>query len=196
MMELIVHPWPGPVPAPRDGVVAISIAVAHDMPRAHQRAAIRHAIADVLAALTGKPAASFGIHSLPGHPLKVVVDGHDSDIGCSFSHEDGCSIAAINLHGAVGVDLMRIYEVFNWQAVARDYLGPEACAALAATPATDSTLAFVLAWTRHEATLKCHGIQLVEWSEDLAVPATVTASTMLPNNLVASLALPLQDQAQ
>ncbi|MYM86358.1 4'-phosphopantetheinyl transferase superfamily protein [Rugamonas sp. FT82W] len=194
MSEFTLHPWPGPVPAPQDGVFVIRVASSTQREVARQQ--VRAATSAALAAVLGIPPETIHIDSTPGQPPHITLDGDGRRIGCSFSHEEGYSLAAVNLHGAVGVDLMRVYEVFDWQAVARDYLGPEACAALAATPAADSTLAFVLAWTRHEAALKCHGMQLVEWSEDLAVPATVTLSAMLPDNLVASLARPLQDPPQ
>ncbi|MES2350468.1 MAG: 4'-phosphopantetheinyl transferase superfamily protein, partial [Pseudomonadota bacterium] len=131
--------------------------------RSAQRANIRRAAREVLAALTGEPAGCFGIQSQPGGPLNVIVGGHDSTIGCSFSHEDGYSLAAIHLHGAIGVDMMRVQDIPDWEAVARDYLGPVVTAALQTTPAAERPLAFALAWTRREAELKCQGSQLAEW---------------------------------
>ena len=182
----IVHPWPGPVPVPQDDIVVIAIkagsvpAIGHEPGscpiagtdpafidvarlRSAQRADVRRAAREVLAALTGEPASCFGIHSEPGGPLSVIVGGHDSTIGCSFSHEDGYSLAAINLHGAIGVDMMRVRDIPDWQAVARDYLGPAVAAALQAMPAAERPLAFARAWTRREAELKCQGSQLAEW---------------------------------
>jgi 4'-phosphopantetheinyl transferase len=178
---LVVQPWPGPVPAAPDGVCVIGIkagsvpAIGHELSscpiagtdpaliRSAQRAEIRRAAREVLAALTDEPASCFGIQSEPGGPLSVIVGGHDSTIGCSFSHEDGYSLAAIHLHGAIGVDMMRVQDIPDWEAVARDYLGPVVTAALQATPAAERPLAFALAWTRREAELKCQGYQLAEW---------------------------------
>lgn len=194
MSEFTVHPWPGDVPAPQDGVFVIRLASSTLREVARQQ--VRAATGEALAAVLGIPPETIHIDSTPGQPPHITLDGDRRRIGCSFSHEEGYSLAAVSLHGAVGVDLMRVYEVFDWQAVARDYLGPEACAALDATPADEKTLAFALAWSRHEAALKCHGMQLVEWSEDLALPATITRSTLLADNLVASLACPLPDQTQ
>lgn len=185
-MALVVHPWPGPVPAPRDGLFVIGIASSTERPRAREQ--IRAAARVALASVMGVDANAILIESIPGQPPRVALAGDARRIGCSFAHEDGYSLAAINLHGAVGVDLMRVRNIPDWQAVARDYLGPKACAALAATSAAGRPLAFALAWSRHEATLKCHGIQLIEWSEAIAALATSTQSTLLPNNLVASLA--------
>ncbi len=186
MMELIVHPWPGPVPAPQDGLFVIAVSTSVERPRAREQ--IRLAARAALASVLGVDADDILIDSTPGQAPRITVAGDQSTIGCSFTHEGGFSLAAINLHGAVGVDLMRVEEIFDWQAVARDYLGPEVCATLAVTPAAEHTLAFVLAWTRHEAVLKYHGIQLAEWSEEIAALAMPTRSALLPNNLVVSLA--------
>lgn len=186
MTALIVSPWPGPVPAPHDGLFVVRVATSLERPRAREQ--IRLAARAALASVLGVDAGDIVIDSTPGQAPRITLAGAESAIGCSFTHEGGYSLAAINLHGAVGIDLMRVEEVFDWRAVARDYLGPEVCATLAATPAAEQTLAFVLAWTRHEAALKCHGIQLTEWCEEIATLATSTRSTLLPDNLVASLA--------
>ncbi|WP_445229097.1 4'-phosphopantetheinyl transferase family protein [Duganella rhizosphaerae] len=164
----------------------IGVATSVERPRAREQ--IRSATRAALASVLGVDANHILIDSTPGQAPRVTLAGDERTIGCSFTHEDGYSLAAINLHGAVGVDLMRVEEVFDWQAVARDYLGPEVCATLATTPAAEQTLAFVLAWTRHEAKLKCHGIQLAEWCDEIAALATPARSAPLPNNLVASLA--------
>ncbi len=190
MTALIVHPWPGPVPAPQDGLFVIGVATSVERPRAREQ--IRSAACAALASVLGVDADDILIDSTPGQAPHITLAGDERTIGCSFTHEDGFSLAAINLHGAVGVDLMRVEEIFDWPAVARDYLGPEVCAALAATPAAELTLAFVLAWTRHEAVLKCHGVQLAEWSEEIAALAMPTQSALLPGNLVASLACRLR----
>ncbi|MBV6319834.1 4'-phosphopantetheinyl transferase family protein [Duganella violaceipulchra] len=186
MSALIVSPWPGPVPAPQDGLFVIDVSTSVERPRAREQ--IRSAARDALASVLGVDANEILIDSTPGQVPRITLAGAECAIGCSFTHEDGYSLAAINLNGAVGVDLMRVEEVFDWQAVARDYLGPEVCAELAATPAAEHTLAFVLAWTRHEAVLKYHGVQLAEWSDEIAALAAPTRSTLLPNNLVVSLA--------
>jgi 4'-phosphopantetheinyl transferase len=170
---LAVQPWPGPVPSAPDGLCVIGIKTTSL--RSVQRANIRRAAREVLAALTGEPASCFGFYSPSGGPLNVIVGGHDSDIGCSFSHEDGYSLAAIHLGGVIGVDLMRVQDIPDWQAVARDYVGPAVTAHLQATPAAERPLAFALAWTRREAELKCLGSQLTEWraTDDTSVVTAI-----------------------
>lgn len=165
MKTLAVHPWPGPVPAPEDGVVVIAINTVAGAPRAQARAQIRLATQEVLSVLLDLPAEAITIQSTPGQPPRIVVPtGEARTIGCSFAHEDGCSVAAINLRGTVGVDLMRVQDIPDWQAVSRDYLGPEATATLLATPAAERQRTFAQAWANNEAVLKCHGEQLSEWT--------------------------------
>ena len=166
MKTLMVHPWPGPVPAPEDGVVVIAIETKAGAPRAQARAQIRAATKEVLSALLSLPADAIAIQSTPGQPPRIVVTASDARrVGCSFAHEDGHSVAAINLRGAVGVDLMRVQDIPDWQAVAVDYLGPETAAILLATPAAGRPGAFAQAWVKNEAVLKCHGEQLSEWTD-------------------------------
>ena len=166
MKTLMVHPWPGPVPAPEDGVVVIAIETEAGAPRAQARAQILAATKEVLSALLSLPADAITIESTPGQPPRIVVTAGDArSVGCSFAHEDGHSVAAINLRGAVGVDLMRVQDIPDWHAVAVDYLGPETAAILLATPAADRPRAFAQAWAKNEAVLKCHGERLSEWTD-------------------------------
>lgn len=185
MTTMAVHTWPGPVPAPQDGrfVICIHTQDAHGTrgsgapgaQRAAARAQIRRATQEALAALLGISIDDIRIASTPGKPPAITLAGGNRKIGCSFAHEDGYALAAINLDGAIGVDLMRVQDIPDWQAVARDYLGPAATAALQATPAGDRPRAFAFAWTRREAALKCHGQQLAEWRAGDNAPAIALA---------------------
>jgi 4'-phosphopantetheinyl transferase len=178
MNILAVHTWPGPTPTPQDGLFALLIPTTpstNTLPgtaataAAHRREAarllLRRAAREALAAVLRVPAADITITSRPGQPPSILLANRPSSIGISFSHEEGYALAAINLHGAIGVDLMRIQDIPDWQAVARDYLGPAAAAALQASD--DRPRAFAKAWTRREAALKCHAQQLSEWQADL-----------------------------
>jgi 4'-phosphopantetheinyl transferase len=166
MKPLMVHPWPGPAPVPEDGVAVIAIKTKAAAPRAQARMQIRAATKELLSALLSLPADAIDIQSMPGQPPRIVLPAGDTrTIGCSFAHEDGYSVAAINLRGAVGVDLMRVQDIPDWQAVAIDYLGPATTAILLATPAADRPRAFAQAWAKNEAVLKCHGEQLSEWTD-------------------------------
>jgi 4'-phosphopantetheinyl transferase len=98
------------------------------------------------------------------HPPRILLAGRISHIGCSFSHDAGYALAAFNLQGPIGADLMQVQDIPDWQAVARDYLGPVVAAALQSAAARR---AFTQAWTQREAALKCHAQQISEWQADL-----------------------------
>jgi 4'-phosphopantetheinyl transferase len=152
-----------------DGVFVVSVQTEGGNQRDRARVQVRQAISEVLSAILGVPAGAIDVQSAPGQAPRVAAGG--SDIGCSFSHEAGLSLAAINLRGAIGVDIMRIAGIPDWQAVARDYLGPDVTASLLALPAMDRPRAFAQAWTAREARLKCAGRQLGEWTGTAALPA-------------------------
>lgn len=173
MTALAVYPWPGPAPVPQDGLFVLFLRT--DMRRDAARVQVRLAAREALAAALHRPLGDIGIDSTPGSPPRVTLASAACAIGCSFAHEDGYALAAINLHGAVGVDLMRVQDIPDWQAVARDYLGPAAGAALLAASADERPRAFAQAWTRREAALKRSGQQLGEWKTDIT-----DATIMLP----------------
>ncbi|WP_122697970.1 4'-phosphopantetheinyl transferase superfamily protein, partial [Pseudomonas viridiflava] len=90
---------------------------------------------------------------IPGQLRLSWIEGL-SEAGLSFSHESGLSVAAVNLSGLVGVDVMTVQNVPDWQTVARDYLGPTVTHRLQETPEGARNLAFANAWCQHEALLK------------------------------------------
>jgi 4'-phosphopantetheinyl transferase len=223
MNTLAVQAWPGPTPAPQDGLFAILIdtsatpgapaaapspparpssqamrqqpatvgtssAAQPSFPAARQlpatvgtssatlagsagaqrdaaRRQIRLVAREALAAVLRVPVDAIAIVSSPGTPPRILLAGAQSRIGCTFSYEGHHALAAINLQGPIGADIMRIQDLPDWQTVARDYLGPAAAAALQS--AADRPRAYTKAWTRREAALKYHAQQLSEWQGDL-----------------------------
>ncbi|MYN26809.1 4'-phosphopantetheinyl transferase family protein [Duganella levis] len=178
MKSLAVQRWPGPTPTPQDGLFAILVATNNATQRDAARRQIRLAAREALAAVLRMAAADITIASAPGTPPHILLAGVESRIGISFSHEDGCALAAINLHGPIGADIMRVEDIPDWRAVARDYLGPAVAAALQNT--TNRPLAFTQAWTQREAALKCHAQQLSEWQAELP-GATISLILPAPN---------------
>jgi len=88
-------------------------------------------------------------------------------------------VAALRLDGgAVGIDVMQVNDVPDWQVVAHDYLGPACAVALARLPAPARAAAFARAWSEHEARLKSRGLGLEEWTDGLA--AAVNACPCWP----------------
>jgi 4'-phosphopantetheinyl transferase len=192
MKTLAVQQWPGPAPAPQDGLfailirigapahAAISAASAAGAQRDAARRQIRSAAREALAAVLGIPADDIDIDSTRGTAPQVLLSGMPCPIGCSFAYEDGHALAAVNLRGAIGADLMRVQDIPDWQAVARDYLGPAVSATLLATAADDRPRAFAQAWTRREAAFKCAGQALAEWRADLDGQATTPVLLAMP----------------
>lgn len=165
MKPLAVQTWPGRVPTPQDGLFAILITTG--VQRDAARRELRLAVCEALAAVLRLPSEDISIASRPGEPPSILLAGRPTSIGVSISHEDHYSLAAINLHGPIGADIMRMQDIADWQVVAKDYLGPAISASLQALSAAERPHAFTQAWTQREAALKCHAQQLSEWQADL-----------------------------
>ena len=191
---LTVHLWPGPTPMADDGLFAILVdtsaarapavapsskasAAQRNSPRPNlaapapgaqrdaARLALRQAAREALAAVLGVTVESIAVVSKPGTPPSILLADRMHSIGCSFTHDDNYALAAINLRGHIGADIMRVQDIADWQTVARDYLGPGIASQLRA--AEDRPLAFAQAWTQREAALKCHAQQISEWRADI-----------------------------
>jgi 4'-phosphopantetheinyl transferase len=75
----------------------------------------------------------------------------------NVSHADDLAVYAFAGECEVGVDIERIQEVAEWQAIATSLFTEPETAALNALAGTERTSAFIGAWTRHEAMLKAPG---------------------------------------
>jgi 4'-phosphopantetheinyl transferase len=195
MDALPVRWWAGggfaPAPAASAPVQIVGVRVgARKQPdRATARRTIRSALLAALAEASGLPAASIRLCGAPGEAPYALADSRR--IALSISHDGDLSVAALRLDGgAVGIDLMQVADVPDWQAVARDYLGPACTAALAATPAHARAAAFARAWSEREARLKCRGLPLAEWrAADDALLAPIQCRPLaVPDGYVGTLA--------
>ena len=175
-------------PASGDGWFVLGVATA-GLGRGAARQAVRLALRQALAQLWEVAPQRLEVWSTPGCAPRLARDGAAlAGPGLSISHDDGCSLAAVNLRGAVGVDLMRVQELPDWHAVARDYLGPAQADALARLAPPHRARAFAQAWSAREADLKCHGLALAEWP---AAPAPCRRIELaLPDGWCGTLALP------
>jgi 4'-phosphopantetheinyl transferase len=193
-----VQAWPGAAPVTAGAIVVIGVATAHSQRRDAARLQLRRALREVLAGLLGLAPENIQLSAVAGQAPRIVLDakacadrGLAQDtagrIGCSLSHEAGLSLAAINLDGPIGVDLMRVQEIPDWEMVARDYLGGQAAAALAGVAPQQRARAFAKAWTAREASLKCLGRPLGEWSPERLPCKTVQLD--LPPALAGALAV-------
>ncbi|WP_056435988.1 4'-phosphopantetheinyl transferase superfamily protein [Massilia sp. Root335] len=159
--------------------------------RATARRTIRAAVLAALAQAGALPPDRIRLCGVPGEaPYALLGDGRR--VALSISHDGDLSVAAVRLGGgAVGIDLMRVTDVPDWQAVARDYLGPACAAALARMPAPARAAAFARAWSAREARLKCLGLALAEWraDDDARLAACACWPLAVPDGYVGSLAL-------
>jgi len=178
-----------------DGAYLVAIRTAGSQQRDAARTHIRYAAREALAQVLGIAIEQIQVRSTPGEPPALVWSAADSlqerVVCCSFSHDDGLSLAAFNLRGAVGVDVIRVVDIPDWERVAQDYLGRAATEKLRAASPAERPHAFAQAWAEHEARLKCLGLQLAEW-ETLPPAARDGGLRMLalelPENLVGALA--------
>lgn len=170
-----VQQWPGPLQLGPEGVLVLGLQLpssATGEERAQARLAVRQALAEALAFLLHQPLANIHIDNRRGHAPQITIAGDHTGSStnsqapapqCSFAYSDHYALAALNLYGAIGVDLTPVTEIPDWQAVARDYLGPHVCARLQTLPATQRAKAFAQAWCQLEAQLKCRCEALAEW---------------------------------
>nr|WP_257620312.1 4'-phosphopantetheinyl transferase superfamily protein [Janthinobacterium sp. NKUCC08_JDC] len=163
-----------------DGVLVIGIAAV--LPRLEARLRIRDAAREAAAHWLKLDIETISVESTPGAPPRLLLAGRAASL--SFSHDEGLSLAAIGLHGAVGIDVMRVQYIGDWFHLARDYLGPQVAEVLAACTDAQRPLALAQAWTAREAALKCAGRQLAEWDarpidchlQPLSLPAPYVAT--------------------
>jgi 4'-phosphopantetheinyl transferase len=165
-----------------NGVLVIGIAAV--LPRAEARQRIRAAVRAAAAQWLKMDIESISLESTPGDPPRLLLAGRAA--GLSLTHDEGISLAAIGLHGPVGIDVMRVQDIPDWANLARDYLGPQVAGKLAACPDAQRPLRLAQAWTTREAVLKYSGLQLAEWNG--AAPACRWQALSLPAPYVASLA--------
>lgn len=117
---------------------------------------------------TGRPAASLVFGAGPyGKPALV------GEPRCAFSlsHCDDLALVALADDGDIGVDLERVRELPDLDALARHCLTPAECRDLAALPADARPLALLARWTRKEACLKALGTGLQIEPSSFAVGA-------------------------
>ncbi|WP_348698750.1 4'-phosphopantetheinyl transferase superfamily protein [Duganella fentianensis] len=198
---IAVQAWPGRLSFGPEGilVLGLELTLAHSSAadaRTQARLALRQALTQALAALLQRPLADLQIDNQRGQPPRIrLADGAASapTPQCSFAYSDTYALAAVNLHGPIGVDLTPVMEMPDWQAVARDYLGPQEYIRLQAMPAAQRPRALAQAWCQLEAQLKCRAEALTEWQGEWeGARLHRQASLLLPPYQQA----PYQQQAQ
>ena len=105
----------------------------------------------------------------------------------SISHESSHSMLAWCEQGCIGIDIVDTHRLADsapqeLAATAALYLGPDVAAVVSSTAdASQARRFFADAWARHEASLKCLGLALDEWSPALqAQLATCLTAVVSP----------------
>lgn len=147
-----------------DGIVLVDVAHPPGTTRAQARLRVRSSLCAAAASQFGVSADRLAVVSEPGHPPRLLLDGHAFGAYVSISHADSHSLAVIGHAVRVGIDVMEVGQVDEWRTLARDYLGPRAVQRLDAEPEATRMAVLAQEWTAREACLKCLGLQLSEWS--------------------------------
>jgi len=176
--------------SPVAGLHVLSVTTPATPLRAEARRIVRAALRQALASLLPADADDISLISSPGLPALLAApwDG----VGLSVSHEAGRSVAAINLNGAVGIDLLRLGEALpDIALLSRDYLGPHIAAYITGISAVERQTAFARSWTAHEASLKCLALPLAEWTPALAsrLATCTTVEVTMPQGWIATVAI-------
>lgn len=195
MRRINVHSWPqaqGQALADlcaAQAITVISVVTPNTTMRATGRELIRSALLTVLGKHLGHSPETVPLSSAALRAPALTVPGHA--IGLSVSHEAGLTLAAIHRHGPIGVDLVRIETLPDWEPVAMIYLGRHAHQRILAMTTLQRPLAFGREWTRVEACLKCLGLGLVEWNSLLEhrMSRCETFELALPDGLTGTVAV-------
>lgn len=166
-LPLIVYDWPSSKNNLKlhDGLLVIALRTHAEMSRTQARTQVRDALKELLAILLSYPINKITIFSEPGQAVRLLQP--KENIGISISHEHELSIAAVNMNGYCGIDIMSISSISNLDeinAIAIDYLGSQAATNISKLPTHQRIKAFAKAWTEFEAYMKCKGEPIVEWS--------------------------------
>lgn len=145
------------------GLHLLTVSMQESCTREDARLRIRQTLKAKLYDLFGSVGNAAELYSTPGEALRLAAPL--ADIGLSISHERGLSVAAINVSGRVGVDVMRWGEALpDMKELALDYLGPTTYEMIQRSSKVAQPKIFARAWTAREACLKCQGVPLVEWT--------------------------------
>lgn len=137
-------------------------------PQPHRREVsqkiLRAQLPTLLAPLLFTDSATLRLASPPGHTPQLAPPW--GALQLSFSHAPGLSLLALCEETPIGVDLLTqdsALPTTEWQQLAKHYLSPITQKHLLALQPQEASSAFVLAWTKLEAGLKCLDIGLQEW---------------------------------
>lgn len=141
------------------------------------RAVLRAILGSYLDAEPGVLEFRYAAHGKP--QLEEGFDG--GSLRFNLSHCRGLALYAVTRDREIGIDLERVQELLDAEAVARRFFSPRENAALQAIPARHRALAFFNCWTRKEAYVKGLGDGLIHPLDEFDVslapgePVRITA---------------------
>ena len=151
------------------------------------RAAARAALGEILAGYLGGAAPELVVAD-GGKPRLAAVPGR---LAFNLSHSGGLALVAVAGGGAeVGVDVERIRPRRDLTRLAARWLTTADAKAIAAAPEAERERAFYVAWTRHEARVKCTGAGL---AGPAAGPEVVAHELAIDDGYAAAVATTVRD---
>ena len=163
-MEALIHPHlldPAERPALAAGRPQIWLCQSGHRP---VREVARSHLRVILGAYLGMCPDRVPLHLAPGQAPRVDARWQGLSLSISLSYAGGVALIGLCPGAWIGVDLVEIAPMPDWQQIARLYLGPDAALRLAKMNDADRESLFMLEWAEMEARSKCVGQGLQEWS--------------------------------
>jgi 4'-phosphopantetheinyl transferase len=153
----------------QNDLTVICVDVAQGSTRGDACVQIRQALIKVIAAARNLRECDVHLHTEKGHAphAETGVGAQCRNYDLSITHEDRYAMAAISSAGQIGIDVVKMSSFFDWKHTANLYLGEAAAREIESSPIDQQFQVFLQAWASHEARLKCLGLTLQEWSEEL-----------------------------
>ncbi|WP_296508976.1 4'-phosphopantetheinyl transferase superfamily protein [Rhodoferax sp.] len=157
-------------------LVLFTLALRPGLPRAEARQLARATLQHALQRHLGREAHAISIETVPGNAPVVMVGGRRVHV--SLSYESDRAFIAIDMHGPIGIDAAAVGHQAEWfeecVGVANEYLPPSISQKIKALAGLERATAFAAAWALHEARLKCLGLPLQEWTNELDTQLAAT----------------------
>lgn len=128
------------------------------------RPTARALLREIVGSYLGIPAGRLPLHCMPGQAPRVDASWEKMPLTVSLSYAREAALVGLCAGASIGVDIVDIVPMPDWEAVSRTYLGPALTRRFAAIRADRRDRAFAQAWAELEARGKSLGMGLVEWS--------------------------------
>lgn len=151
--------WPAAVQLDGDGLALVLLALPPGTARPAARQFARQVLRQILGSLLARPADEIVLRESAQGPV-LAKAARDIRISLSYA-ADRCLIGLAEGQ-ALGVDIVRIENLPETEALCRLYLPAADCRHVLAAPPVERDARFALAWAQMEARSKCLGLPLAE----------------------------------